>query len=240
MEQLNSLKMDRSHTMSNETNNSSQGLGLTTSSYVIAAVCLVLGVFIGYLVRGGSPQQPASPPVTAESAQPTGMTAAQQPTPERMKHMADKQAEPLLASLKQNPTDADLLYKIGNIYYDTRQFPEAVNYYEQSLKLKSGATDVRTDMGTAYYFMGQPDRAISEFDLVLKQDPKHANALFNEGMVKWEGKGDINGAVAAWKKLLATNPNYPKREQLETLIAKAEAHTKMAPGTRTDKPAQVQ
>jgi len=226
--------------MSNETNNSSQGLGLTTPSYVIAVVCLVLGVCIGYLVRGGSPQQPAAPPVAAENAQPAGIASAQQPTPEQMKHMAAKQAEPLLASLKQNPNDADTLYKIGNIYYDTRLFPEAVNYYEQSLKLKPTATDVRTDMGTAYYFMGQADRAISEFEQVLKQDPKHANALFNEGMVKWEGKGDINGAIAAWKKLLATNPDYPKREQLETLIAKAEAHTKMAPGTKTDKSAQVQ
>src|SRR5262249_23880355 len=108
------------------------------------------------------------------------------------------------------------------------------------LKLQPSAVDVRTDMGTAYYFMGQADRAISEFDQVLKQDPKHANALFNEGMVKWEGKGDINGAITAWKKLLAANPDYPTQEQVENLIAKAEAHTKMAPGTKTNKPAQVE
>ena len=88
--------------------------------------------------------------------------------------------------------------------------------------------------------MGQPDQAIAEFDEVLKQDPKHANALFNEGMVKWEGKGDINGAVAAWKKLLAANPDYPKREQVRALIAKAAAPFKMAPGTKTEKSAQVQ
>ena len=164
----------------------------------------------------------------------------QQPTPDQMKQMADKQAEPLLAGLKQNPNDPEALYKVGNIYYDTRQFPEAVKYYEESLKLKPDATDVRTDMATAYYFMGDPDHAITEFEEVLKQNPKHANALFNEGMVKWEGKGDITGAIVAWKKLLASNPDYPKREQVENLIAKAEAHTKMAPGTKTNKPAQVQ
>ncbi len=95
-------------------------------------------------------------------------------------------------------------------------------------------------MATAYYFMGDPDHAITEFDEVLKQNPKHANALFDEGMVKWEGKGDITGAIVAWKKLLAGNPDYPKREQVENLIAKAEAHTKMAPGTKTNKPAQVE
>jgi len=224
--------------MSNETTNSSRGL--STASYVIAVICLGLGISIGYLIRGGSSSQPPVVPAPTQAAAPAGMGTMQQPTPEQMKQMADKQAEPLLASLKQNPNDPETLYKIGNIYYDTHQFPDAVKYYGESLKLQPGATDVRTDMGTAYYFMGDPDRAIAEFNTVLKQNPKHANALFNEGMVKWEGKGDIQGAIVAWKQLLASNPDYPKREQVQTLIAKAEAHTKMAPGTRTDKPAQVQ
>ena len=225
--------------MSNETSSSTKGL--STASYVIAVICLGLGISIGYLIRGGSPQQPAPTTAATQAAPPAGMSAMQQqPTPDQMKQMADKQAEPLLASLKQNPNDPEALYKIGNIYYDTRQFPEAVKYYEESLKLKPDATDVRTDMATAYYFMGDPDHAITEFEAVLKQNPKHANALFNEGMVKWEGKGDITGAIMAWKKLLASNPDYPKREQVENLIAKAEAHTKMAPGTKTNKPAQVQ
>lgn len=225
--------------MSNATETKSSPHGLSTASYVIAVICLGLGISIGYLVRGGPSQQTtaapaATPPATA------GMGTMQQPTTEQMKQMADKQAEPLLASLKQNPNDPEVLYKIGNIYYDTRQFPEAVKYYEQSLKLKPAAADIRTDMATAYYFMGDADRAITEFDEVLKQNPKHANALFNEGMVKWEGKGDISGAIVSWKRLLASNPDYPKREQVENLIAKAEAHTKMAPGTKTDKSAQVQ
>lgn len=225
--------------MSNETSSSTKGLN--TASYVIAVICLGLGIFIGYLIRGGSPQQPATPTAAAQTIPPADMGAMQQqPTPDQMKQMADKQAEPLLASLKQNPNDPEALYKIGNVYYDTRQFADAVKYYEQSLKLKPDATDVRTDMATAYYFMGDPDHAIAEFEAVLKQNPKHANALFNEGMVKWEGKGDITGAIVAWKKLLVSNPDYPKREQVENLIAKAEAHTKMAPGTKTNKPAQVQ
>ena len=227
--------------MSNETSITAKGL--STASYVIAVICLGLGICIGYLVRGGSSPQQSSTAAAAQApapVAPAAMGATQQPTPDQMKQMADKQAEPLLASLKQNPNDPETLYKVGNIYYDTRQFPEAVKYYEESLKLKPDATDVRTDMATAYYFMGDPDHAITEFEEVLKQNPKHANALFDEGMVKWEGKGDITGAIVAWKKLLASNPDYPKREQVANLIAKAEAHTKMAPGTKTDKPAQVE
>ena len=44
--------------MSNETNTTTKGL--STASYVIAVICLGLGICIGYLIRGGSPQQPAT------------------------------------------------------------------------------------------------------------------------------------------------------------------------------------
>jgi tetratricopeptide (TPR) repeat protein len=153
--------------------------------------------------------------------------------------MADTQAQPLLAQLKSEPNNAELLYKIGNVYYDAQQYPDSVKYYESSLKIDPKATDVRTDLGTAYHLMGQPDRAISEYDEVLKVDGKHANALFNEGMVKWQDKMDLNGAVAAWKRLLETNPNYPQRDNVQRLIAQAEQHLSLKSGMKTDKPAQT-
>src|SRR4051794_30019956 len=94
-----------------------------------------------------------------------------------MKHMADKQAEALLAQLKDKPNDPQLLYNLGNTYYDTQQYPEAIRYYEQSLAQNPKAADVRTDMATAYNYAGDVDKALAEFDIVLKQNPKHANAL---------------------------------------------------------------
>lgn len=214
------------------------GSGSWTSvqAYVLSVICLVVGVAVGYLVRGSAPAQPTVNAATSQNAGTgqvsAGMAGAAQPTPEQMKQMADTQAQPLIEQLKTEPNNADLLYKIGNIYYDTQQYPEAVNYYESSLKIDPKATDVRTDLATAYHLMGQPDRAIAEYDAVLKIDGKHANALFNEGMVKWQDKMDINGAVASWKRLLETNPNYPQRDRVQQLIAQAEQHLSMKPGMK--------
>jgi cytochrome c-type biogenesis protein CcmH/NrfG len=161
----------------------------------------------------------------------------QQPSPEQMKRMAEKQAEPLLTQLKNTPDDPKLLYQVGNIYYDTQQYPEAIQYYQQSLAKDPKAADVRTDMATAYFYTGDPDKALAEINTVLRQDPKHANALFNQGMYLWKGKMDINGAVASWKKLLAANPNYEHRDQVEAFIAQAEKHANIKPGQKTTKPA---
>jgi cytochrome c-type biogenesis protein CcmH/NrfG len=226
--------------MADAKNSNSENSRMGVQAYTLAVICLVAGLAIGYLVRGSSSAatQPAPSQAAAAPAGMGGMPNGM-PSPDQLRHMADKQAEPLLAQLKERPTDPDLLYKIGNLYYDAQQFPEAVKYYEQSVKINPNSTDVRTDLATAYHFMGESDKAIGEYDEVLKIDPKHANALFNEGMVKWQDKMDAKGAIASWKKLLERNPDYPKKEQVQKLIAQAEQHANMKPGTKTDKPAQV-
>ena len=83
---------------------------------------------------------------------------------------------------------------------------------------------VRTDMATAYWYTGNADAAILEFNKALTYDPNSANTLFNLGIVKWQGKMDIEGAVAAWQKLLATNPNYEGKDKVEQLIAQVKKH----------------
>jgi len=210
------------------------GQWTSTQAYVLSVICLLVGVAVGYLVRGSAPSSnnTATQARTGatESLSPP-MTGAQQPAPEQLRQMADTQAQLLLKQLESDPKNSALLYQIGNLYYDAQQYPEAVKYYEDSLKIDPKATDVRTDMATAYHLMGQPDRAIQEYDAVLKIDGKHANALFNEGMVKWQDKMDLNGAIASWRRLLEVHPDYAQRDRVEKLIAQAEQHLTIKPGS---------
>lgn len=204
------------------------GQWTSTQAYVLSVICLLVGVAVGYLVRGSAPSETATVQARTDAAQSpaSGFSpgGASQPTAEQLRHMADTQAQPLLKQLESEPRNSGLLYQIGNLYYDAQQYPEALRYYEQSLEIDPKATDVRTDMATAYHLTGQPDRAIEEYEAVLKIDDKHANALFNEGMVKWQDKKDMNGAIASWKRLLAVHPDYPQRDKVEQLIAQAQQH----------------
>jgi cytochrome c-type biogenesis protein CcmH/NrfG len=206
-------------------------------AYVLALICLVLGLASGYFLRG-SGQSAISEPAPGKNA----ATAAQDmpgapPSAERMKHMADEQAKPLLAQLANEPSNPELLAKIGNIYYDAQQFQEAISYYDRSLKVDPRNANVRTDRGTAYFYLGDSDRAITELENVVKTDPKHAQTMFNLGIIKWQANGDAKGAVQTWEQLLKAVPDYPERGKVEQLIARAKQHTKIAPGTKTDKPA---
>lgn len=200
-------------------------------AYTLTVICLLLGIAVGWLLRGSQSPAVAADNASAPAPNAVGMGANSQPTPEQLKAMGDAQAKPLREKLKADPQNPELLTSIGNIYYDTQQFPTAISYYQQCLKLQPENTGVRTDMATAYWYSGDADTAISEFKKSLSYEPNKANTLFNLGIVEWQGKMDIKNAVADWKKLLETNPNYQAKDTVLNLIAQAEKHSNVKPGT---------
>jgi cytochrome c-type biogenesis protein CcmH/NrfG len=173
----------------------------------MAVICLVVGLAIGYLFRGSqSPAAPPQPVAAAQSSPATGGMGGQMPTLEQMKQMADKKAEPLLEKLKGDPNNGDLLIQIGEIYISTHQFKEAAVYYGKALQVDPKNVAIRTEMASCMYYNGDVDGAISQLQQSLHYDPKDAASLFNLGMIKWQGKQDSKGAVAAWQQLLKSNP----------------------------------
>jgi len=209
--------------------------------YGLGLICLFVGITVGYLLRGSNPvsASPAVAPGPAGQMAPnaSGAVGNAQITPEQLRHMADKQAEPTLAQLAKNPNDPALLAQAGNIYYDAQQFKDAIDYYTRALQSDPSNTNIRTDMATAYWYLGDSDRAIAEFDKVLKKEPNKTNALFNRGIVRWQGKMDAKGAIADWEALLKADPNNPQRPAVEQLIAQAKQHSNIKPGEKTSRPA---
>jgi cytochrome c-type biogenesis protein CcmH/NrfG len=207
----------------------------TIQAYTLAVITLAIGVAVGYFARGAAPvsvpaetSQAAAAPAGMSSgamgsAQLPGIGSMQQqqgPSPE----MVAKAAEPLLAQLKTSPSDFDTLAKLGNLYYDSQAYPQAIEYYEKAVSLRPDNADVRTDLGTSYWYTGNPDKAIANFEKALAIRPNHPGTLFNLGIVRWQGKKDPKGAIVAWEKLLQTNPDYPQRDQVQMLIERAKMH----------------
>jgi len=176
--------------------------------YAMAVISLVVGLAIGYLFRGS--QSPAAPPpqpaANAQSAAPAGAMGRHMPSLEEMKQMADKKAAPLLEKLKTDPNNSGLLIQVGKIYSSTHQFKEAASYYGKALQVDPKNVAIRTEMASCLYYNGDVDEAISQLQQSLHYDPKDANSLFNLGMIKWQGKQDSKGALAAWQQLLKSNP----------------------------------
>ncbi len=191
-------------------------------AYVMAVVCLLIGVVVGYLARGSA----STITVPAPQQSPTASADTQpMPSMDDMKRMADKQAEPLLDKLQTDPKNADLLNQVGNIYRMTHQFQTAASYYQKSLEANPRNVGPRTDLASCLYYQGDVDGAIAQLEKSLAYDPKHAGTLLNLGLIRWKGKGDAAGAIAAWNRLLKSNPNFQNKDMIEKLIAEAKAHT---------------
>ena len=149
------------------------------------------------------------------------------PSLDEMKQMADKQAAPLLEKLKSNPKDNSLLVQVGAIYHTTHRFKEAADYYSRALDSDPKNVAVRTKLASSLYRNGDIDGAITQLKRALTYDPKDANALFDLGMIKLQGKGDPKGALAAWQRLLKMNPQLNPDRKATVLKLMADVMTMM-------------
>ena len=199
---------------------------------VMSAVCLVVGIAVGYFLRGSVPGARLSQPA-AQSASPGAPAGANQqamPSIDDLRRMADKKAEPLLAQLKTNPNNAETLNHLGILYKSAHQFKEAQDYFQKSLQVDPKNADVMTDLASCMYYSGDADGAIAELQKALVADPKHAGALMNIGVIKYKAKNDVSGAIAAWEKLLKLNPDFDQKELVQHMIEQAK-HAKENPGS---------
>lgn len=164
---------------------------------VSTAAALAIGVFIGLQlsVLQAPPQaQPASRPAAAQPQ----VTAADQ---------AATRIPGLKARAESNPDSAPAWTDLGNAYFDADMPEPAVHAYQHSLKLAPGNADVWTDLGVMLRELDRFQEAVAAFDQARSLDPGHRNARFNKGVVLFHDLNDRAGALAAWREVLAIDPN---------------------------------
>lgn len=108
--------------------------------------------------------------------------------------------------LEENPENAEAWVTLGNLYYDTHQFPKAIQAYEKALTLDPDNAPVRTDLGTMYRRNKEPKKALEQYDKVIAATPDFHWAYFNKGLVLMHDLEDPKGGIAVWKHLLEINP----------------------------------
>jgi len=203
-----------------------------TQGYGIAALCLVLGLISGYLVRESrSPSAAAAATAVVPSV--SGVDHTRMISMAEMRMMADKQAAPLLEKLKTDPNNTALLVQVGTIYHTTHQFTAATAYYGKAAQADPSNISIRSKLAASLYRGGDPDAAIAQLNQALHYSPNDANSLFNLGLIRWQGKQDAPGALAAWQLLLKSNPQLSpdRKAAVQQLIAQVRANATTKPST---------
>ncbi len=203
--------------------------GLSSSRvYPLTAIAVVLGFLLGYFWLGAKGLRPSPPSRAALSGANNGDSLPvghPKLTMEQMKAMSDAKVAPLLEKLRTDPKNTVLLNQIAGTYDATHQFKDAADYFRKSLEVNPKDNSVRTALASELYYTGDTDAALAELDKVLKNDPKDINALFNVGMIRFKGKNDPAGAIAAWQSLLKAHPDLDRRATVEKMIEEAKKGT---------------
>ena len=166
-------------------------------------VGLIIGWVLGTQNATGAARVAA--PVAQAAPATAGAPAAQQPPP-----LDPARVQALQTVAEKDPKNTESRVQLGNLFFDAEQYPQAITWYEQAFALNPADPNVSTDLGVAYYYTNQPDKALAQFDKSLATDPKHIKTLLNVGIVRAFGKNDLAGAAKAWEEVVAISPDSPE------------------------------
>jgi cytochrome c-type biogenesis protein CcmH/NrfG len=110
--------------------------------------------------------------------------------------------------LEKDPHNLQTLINLGNAYFDTDRYQEAIDAYSKALTIDPKNPDVRTDLGIMYRKLGQFEKALEAFRQAAQDQPMHVNSRFNLGVTLKYDKGDFQAAIQAWEDFLkVVSPN---------------------------------
>jgi tetratricopeptide (TPR) repeat protein len=182
-------------------------------AYGIAGVAF--GLIAGWII--GTQQaapRPAAPPTQAAAP-------AQNPATPRAAILDDAKVTALKSVAERQPTNAQPRAELANLYFDAERYDDAINWYQEALKLTPNDVNLSTDLGVCYYYTNQADKALAQLSHSLSIDSRHTKTLLNVGIVKAFGKQDLDGATKAWQQVVELAPDSPEgqaaKRALDTL-----------------------
>ena len=136
--------------------------------------------------------------------------------------------------IAQDPGISDAYFALGNIYYKTRRFQEALEAFQKSLDLKPDDSFAVINIANSLQGLGQSEQAERFVLDYLAKGLEDPQLYFLLGNIRVR-RGDPDGAVAYFEKCLAANPQSASAHNAIAAIRlnndrldEAEAHLKAA------------
>jgi tetratricopeptide (TPR) repeat protein len=104
---------------------------------------------------------------------------------------------------------------LGFLFLRRGELDKAISHFETALKIRSGNSQPRYNLGTALVHTnlanalareGRSEEAVMHYEEAVKLRPDYGDAYYNFGSVLFQ-QGRIDDAIAEWEKALAIQPN---------------------------------
>jgi tetratricopeptide (TPR) repeat protein len=126
--------------------------------------------------------------------------------------------QPTPASAAAEPPDVSQLApdeaarSLGNWNYDRQNWTHAIEHYQAAIAHGADNPDVRTDLGNCFRFLGQPEKALEQYEIAQKENPLHENSLFNQISLYADLLHDKERAQTVARDFIA---RFPQSSQVE-------------------------
>ena len=179
-------------------------------AYGIAGI--LFGLIAGWII-GSQYESQRRQPMSAATAPAAAAPQAQAPPP-----LDEAKVTAFRSAAEREPKNAAPRAQLGDLYFGSERFDEAVKWYEQALALAPSDVRVTSQLAMAYYYTNQTDRALQQLERATKVDPKHAETWLNLGFVRAFGKQDLGGAEQAWQQVIKLAPETPEGQAAKRAI----------------------
>lgn len=95
---------------------------------------------------------------------------------------------------------------VGVVLMDEGKIPEAIDHFEQALRINPNYAVAHNSLGVALLQAGKTEEAIEHFQQALRIKPDHAGAHYNLGSALQQ-TGRIQDAISQYEQAVQINPN---------------------------------
>lgn len=142
---------------------------------------------------------------TPVSDVPIGVGTEPPPLPARYLNFQAREND-LLGQIENNPEDARLLARLGDLYFENESFSQAAFQYEKALKLDPEDVDTYNDLGLAYHYTGRSALAVETLRKGTRVDPSFQRIWLSLGFVL-ASSGQGPQAEEALQEAIRLNPS---------------------------------
>ncbi len=114
--------------------------------------------------------------------------------------------ERLLTRLLPNERLSALYYNRGNAYRRKSNYDQAIQDYDEAVRLTPTDADVYYGRGSAYRDKGDYDHAIQDFNEAIRLNPKDEGSYYGRGLAYFD-KEDYDPAIQDFSDASHLNPN---------------------------------
>ena len=130
----------------------------------------------------------------------TTSTAQPQQFPDASLTQAPSKIDQIQSMLLNDPNNFEALSALGDAYFETSRYFEAIQTYDKALAVNPMCADCLNDQGLAYFYAGDANSAITALDKAIVINPEYPNTWLSKGFILIS-EGRYQEAIAPLNKV---------------------------------------